>query len=525
MQQTITLDEITKRIQVRGIKPRGIEMLKAKIGRLGYLPERPLLVTTDGNGGYELIDGNHRLEAALALGIDRFPIHVVADDLDDSGKKRRARQANDAAEAVVPTTFVDDAELIWRELDAKKTQEQVAEIMGWSRGRVSQYAMLEGITKAAWRVIATTFERDVASDAEADVAEIATSVAFTEGLLRSILNLRAPQQVELVTRLATGKEFTKGKFKSRAEVYALRNAMKRHALQELASTGLTFWRRAFTEINKGAYDREWDAKREAPGSKLTKLIEALRAEWEQRVGIKLICGDFNAEILSIDASTIDLILTDPPYGISEYGGVTKVGNRLVDADFDKDSDWDTVDPAAFAAQLEGWVDQWARVLRPGGALVAFTDKVLISDLWRMCKAAGLKPKNVIVWEKDNPTTAGLARRNLKSSTEFMIWAVKPGAEYTFNESDEWDRGVVIHAPLCGGYERVKDAKGETLHPTQKPEAVMRVLLEVFSNRGDLVLDGFAGVGSTGKVAKDAGRKFIGIEQDAAYFEALQRRLA
>lgn len=521
-QTTIHVDEITNRIRVRSIKTRGVELLKAKIDRLGYLPERPLLVTSDGNGGYELLDGNHRLEAALALGITRFPIHVVTDDLDDSAKKRRARQANDAAEAVVPTTFVDDAELIWRELSNDKTQAEVAEIMDWSRGQVSQYALLRKIRSSAWDVIATTFEKAVATTDESVVASFATTVAFTENLLRSILDLRAPQQVELVTRLATDKDFTKGKFKTLAEAYAARNAMKRFVMDDLAMTGHAYWRRAFVEIEKGAYDQDWKTP-DRP--KLMRLLQAIREEWEQKIGIQLIRGDFTSEILTIIDATIDLIVTDPPYGISEYAGVTKVGNQLVTADFDGDDNWDTADPEEFYERLDGWVKQWARVLRPGGALVAFCDKALVSDLWNLCKRHGLKPKNTIVWVKTNPTTAGLARRNLKSATEFMVWAVKPGAEYTFNEADDWDRSNVIVAPLCGGHERLKDAKGNTLHPTQKPEAVIRPLIEAFSNRGDVVLDGFAGVGTTGKVAKDHGRKFVGIEMNPAYFEAMQRRLA
>lgn len=83
----------------------------------------------------------------------------------------------------------------------------------------------------------------------------------------------------------------------------------------------------------------------------------------------------------------------------------------------------------------------------------------------------------------------------------------------------------IEAPVCGGKERLVDSKGRTLHPTQKPEAIIRHLLDISSNRGDVVFDGFAGVGTTGKVAKDRGRKFIGIEQEKPYFEAMQRRLA
>jgi len=83
----------------------------------------------------------------------------------------------------------------------------------------------------------------------------------------------------------------------------------------------------------------------------------------------------------------------------------------------------------------------------------------------------------------------------------------------------------INAPICGGGERVVDAKGNVLHPTQKPEQVIRHFLDISSNRGDIIFDGFMGVGTSGKVAKDKGRKFIGIEQDNTFFEAAQRRLA
>jgi DNA modification methylase len=106
----------------------------------------------------------------------------------------------------------------------------------------------------------------------------------------------------------------------------------------------------------------------------------------------------------------------------------------------------------------------------------------------------------------------------------MIWAVKPGEPYTFNQSELWNRHNSIETALCAGSERVKDANGTTLHPTQKPLALLKPLIDVFSNRGDVVLDGFAGVGSTGDAAQSLGRKFIGVEQNEAFFQAMQRRL-
>jgi site-specific DNA-methyltransferase (adenine-specific)/modification methylase len=72
-----------------------------------------------------------------------------------------------------------------------------------------------------------------------------------------------------------------------------------------------------------------------------------------------------------------------------------------------------------------------------------------------------------------------------------------------------------------GNERLKDPK----HPTQKPLKVMRKLIELASLPGDVVLDPFAGVASTGVAALELGRRFIGMENDQKYFEASCKRLA
>jgi site-specific DNA-methyltransferase (adenine-specific)/modification methylase len=79
----------------------------------------------------------------------------------------------------------------------------------------------------------------------------------------------------------------------------------------------------------------------------------------------------------------------------------------------------------------------------------------------------------------------------------------------------------IEAPICGGNERVKDP----VHPTQKPLRVLRQLIEWGSNEGDLVLDPFMGVGSTGVAAAELGRRFVGIDLEPAYLEAARRRIA
>jgi ParB/RepB/Spo0J family partition protein len=517
----IKLSEIKDRVHVRQIKPKGVEILKKKIEEVGYLPEHPLLVAPNGNG-YTLVGGNHRYEALKELGVESVP--VVIDDtlVNEVLLLQRARRTNETAETVIPTTFVDDAELVWRELEKTgMTQDKVAQILGWSREKVAHYNRLAQIDYEAWKIIVTKIDEEVTIHEDKLVTESVTGVTFSERLLRSILSLTLAQQLELVSDLATN-EINKKQFNAKAAAYKTRNGIKEYVTKQLAGVPDEFLAPRLQDVDRGGYDADWETK-DKP--KTEKLIASIQAEWEEKSGTQLIHGDFEEAVLSIEDGLVDLILTDPPYNISDQGKATKKGGQIVNASFGGDEAWDTEEFETFNNRLKGWVEQWGRVLRPGGSLVVFCDRVLISDLWRLFEASGLIPKSIVVWAKDNPNPAGLSRKVLISATEFMLWGVKPGEAHTFNESQAWDRRNVICAPLCSGDERLKDDQGDTLHPTQKPLAVMLPLVEVFSNRGDLILDGFAGAGSSGEAAIKQGRKFIGVEKNEQYFQAMNQRLS
>lgn len=78
----------------------------------------------------------------------------------------------------------------------------------------------------------------------------------------------------------------------------------------------------------------------------------------------------------------------------------------------------------------------------------------------------------------------------------------------------------IETPICMGKERVRNP----VHPTQKLVKVLKRIIEIASNHGDLVLDPFMGVGSTGAAALGLNRRFSGIEVDSDYYRAAQERL-
>lgn len=82
-----------------------------------------------------------------------------------------------------------------------------------------------------------------------------------------------------------------------------------------------------------------------------------------------------------------------------------------------------------------------------------------------------------------------------------------------------------YLPLCTGNERLRNAHGLKLHPTQKPESLLHRVLIASTVVDDIVLDPFSGSGTTAAMAKRLGRRFIGIERHPDYIEAARARVA
>ena len=140
--------------------------------------------------------------------------------------------------------------------------------------------------------------------------------------------------------------------------------------------------------------------------------------------------------------------------------------------------------------------------------------------------------NDVIWRKSNPMPNFRGRR-FTNAHETLIWAARePSAKgYTFNYETlkAGNEDIQVRSDwtlaLCTGEERLKGGDGKKLHPTQKPEALLARVLLSSSRLDDLVLDPFCGTGTTGAVAKRLSRRFVGIERDAGYAKAAERRIA
>jgi modification methylase len=245
---------------------------------------------------------------------------------------------------------------------------------------------------------------------------------------------------------------------------------------------------------------------------------------------EVLVGECIAALERLPAESVDLVFADPPYNLQLEGSLTRPDQSLVDA---VDDDWDKFSSfAAYDAFTRAWLAACRRVMRPNATLWVIGSYHNIFRVGASLQDLGFWILNDIVWRKANPMPNFRGRR-FTNAHETLVWASKgqQAKAYTFHYealkagNDDLQMRSDWHFPLCTGEERLKDASGAKVHPTQKPEALLARILLAASNRGDVVLDPFFGTGTTGAVAKRLGRHFIGIERDQGYAAAARARIA
>jgi site-specific DNA-methyltransferase (adenine-specific) len=235
--------------------------------------------------------------------------------------------------------------------------------------------------------------------------------------------------------------------------------------------------------------------------------------------IELIHGDCLEEMKKIPDGSIDLVLTDPPYGTTACK-------------------WDTCIP------FEPMWEQLKRITKKNGAIVLFGSQPFTSSL----VMSNVKMfKYEWVWEK---TMAGnflhAQRQPLKKHENISVfYQLQPtynpqkvdGKEYTRKGAVSTGNLVPVAGKLTdpnfsitnsGRFphtvQKFSNGNNGNVHPTQKPVALMEYLIKTYTNEGETVLDFTMGSGTTGVACKNLNRNFIGIELDKEYFEIAKKRI-
>ncbi len=215
-------------------------------------------------------------------------------------------------------------------------------------------------------------------------------------------------------------------------------------------------------------------------------------------------------IKRIPDNSIDLILTDPPYNLGKHstGNIPLPGRSDINNDI---AQWDMVE-----FNPEEWADEFIRVLKPTGNLFIFTSYNQLGR-WYACLDHKFDTTNFMIWHKTNPAPK-IFKAGFLNSCEmiFTCW----NKQHTWNFSSQKEMHNFIESPICMRPERLSNPK----HPSQKPVSILKRMIEIASNQGDIVFDPFMGVGSVGVAALELGRRFIGIEIDRIYCQAACGRI-
>jgi len=243
----------------------------------------------------------------------------------------------------------------------------------------------------------------------------------------------------------------------------------------------------------------------------------------------LVCGDAMVLLSSMPVAQFDLLFADPPYNLTKKFGAEKFNSRSSD-------------------DYETWLDSWLNLCVP---LLKPTASIYICGDWRSSSAIQrvgskyFKLQNRITWEREKGRGA---KRNWKNAAE-DIWFFTMSDDFTFNldavkqrrrvvapyrengEPKDWSESTVgnfrdthpsnlwtdVTVPFWSMPEN-------TDHPTQKPEKLLAKIILASTNAGDLILDPFAGSGTTAVVAKKLGRDFVAIESDENFCLLAAKRL-
>lgn len=223
----------------------------------------------------------------------------------------------------------------------------------------------------------------------------------------------------------------------------------------------------------------------------------------------LMRGDCLEKMKEIPDCSVDMVLADPPYGTTACK-------------------WDSIIP------LDPMWGQLKRVIKPRGAIVMtaaqpFTTTLIASNMtmfsyewvWIKSKITGVlnakrmpvrKHEQVLVFCSKKSTGTYNAQGLIKKGT-----MTKQGG----NSDNYGERNAGHYMQEFTGWPRdVIDIKseGKTVHPTQKPVALMEYLIKTYTNEGETVLDFTMGSGTTGVACANTGRRFIGIELDDDYYQ-------
>ncbi len=259
------------------------------------------------------------------------------------------------------------------------------------------------------------------------------------------------------------------------------------------------------------------------------IREKLNKPYFKAKNFLLYKGDVLETLSFFPKDCIDLIFADPPYLLSN-GGFTCQAGRRVSVNKGK---WDESKGLENDFNFHrSWIRACRRVLKPNGTIwISGTYHSIYSCAYAL-QRENFHILNDIAWFKPN-ASPNLSCRYFTASHETLIWAIKnKQAKHTFNyeliKNGDWGEDFLkkpnkqMRSVWAIGTPKPEEKKFGK-HPTQKPLELLRRIILSSSREGDIILDPFTGSSTTGLIAYEYGRKFIGIDIEEKYLALSKKR--
>lgn len=497
----ISVNQIVVYAEQRELRQSHVNYLADKMSRQGFNPSYP--VTLDDKNG--LIDGGHRLAAAQRIGLSEIPYITL------NGDTRRIYHAircnEDGADTQKYDVF-DYAELCFNlSTVAGWTGEQIADELGWgSASRVTYYGNIKSkLHQKNWDLAKTGINKKlnfVNGDDDDLVNQELTIVNWSESHFRALLahlsgndrgTYRAQRAViEHALRL---DKLTAKKIEQAAIRQAWHLKLARYMRDTLVSdVSLSNRKILLRNIKRDVFG-------DKPGDKeFEKFQRAVSSLNEQVLGVKLYQDDALQFIPTLEDESIALVVADPPYNVTDH-------------------EWDKI---GTDEQFITWLEQWAIALKPKLSkdyhLFLFCSPDYQADIEMMLKRLNMPIKSRVVWEHRN-----LVKGREVTDKYICNWEMAfHCGTHALNFPPIWDDTRFQVKSYARPQSNFTDKSN---HPTAKPIELIKLFVEHGSKPGDMVLDTFAGGGTTGEACQQAGqRRCILVEKEDDFCFAIENRL-
>lgn len=500
---TLTVDAITIPTDQRETNPAQVARLVDKMRREGFNPSYPITVVRQ-DGRVILVDGGHRIAAARQVGIVEVPYLELPDGI---SRIRHSIRCNADGADTRPDDVFDYASRIAALSRAGWTGQQIAEELGWgSAAKVTYYSNVRALLHPrAWVTAKSGLTRiagDVNAEDEGPVNHELTNVNWSESHFRALLaHIPCPNgdrammraQVGTIRELMGRGAFTAKVVSEVAQRYAWHTALAKMMTATLApEVGASERVKLLRNVRKNVYGKAENDRDQQ------RFIETLAALNERALGVKLYQDDALQRIPLLPDGAVALVVADPPYNVTDHA-------------------WDQIGP-----DYLGWLHEWLTALQPKLAgeyhLFVFCDPDYAAPIEMMLRAGGWPIKSRIIWEYRNLVNGRDVTDKFIENWQMCFHC----GNHALNWPPQWDDSrfmVQHHATPQSNFTEGKN------HPTAKPLDLYKLLVNVGSKPGDMVLDPFAGGGTTGRACAAIGqRRCVLIEREDEYCLEIEKVL-